>query len=829
MHELDQHLAMLDQFPIGAGASAVREATGKVKALGLDPGASSVLHVDLFREAPISLGVGVVTELKRSAFLLRDISPPRRDPDLDRFAERFRARFQDAQVPLMLALDEERGVGFGDAVDVDEDRASPLATAQWAGPASPGEWTKRDQTLLALLTEVVANGNRELALSADSLAALQSPQPLPLPDAFVAFATLAAQSATGADGGDFQLVIHGIWGPSGAQLLGRFCHGSRELRDAVASHLREEESRDPDAIYAEVIYQPVPNVGNVVMRPVLRSHEIVLCGTSAAPRDYQIDVADLVVSVRDAGIELWSTRLARRIVPRVSNAYNPGIAALSIYRFFVALQSHGLAGDLGWSWGALHHAPFLPRVTVGRLVLSKARWSLTKQEVATVTSGGTEQQLRAWGRLREERLIPRYVAVGDRATYLTIDTSNALDVACASHILRQQTEAIVLEDLPTRDQLVARGPDEASSYVHELVVPFGRTGTPKTGAIVAGPRQRYVTSPRVDRVEMPGRGRWLYLKLYCAATAADRVLRHAVRPLAAQLEIQGLIRRWFFIRYEDPEFHLRVRLHTTGHNVAAVLATADAVSRELVADGTIWRVQYDTYFREIERYGGSRGFPLCEAWFAEDSVAVLKCLDAYGTSMWPEAVWRLCLYGIDRQLRDAGFSNVQRAAWLQRAYDNQVAADLDSRATTIRVGNVWRRHQDDVIRLLDDGAPHMLDEGRAAIRARSNAGSSLLEQLVELDRADELLVPADDILVSLSHMHCNRFLPRYARAYETTLYGLLRRYYLADRELSRTRTHTVSRPSSAEPGTDGAGGDPSRWRFSDENASHLPGDRTDRT
>ena len=54
---------------------------------------------------------------------------------------------------------------------------------------------------------------------------------------------------------------------------------------------------------------------------------------------------------------------------------------------------------------------------------------------------------------------------------------------------------------------------------------------------------------------------WLYYKLYCGARTSDVILTETIKPVTEYLLNQGLIDSWFFIRYGDPDFHIRIRFH----------------------------------------------------------------------------------------------------------------------------------------------------------------------------------------------------------------------------------------------------------------------------
>ena len=73
---------------------------------------------------------------------------------------------------------------------------------------------------------------------------------------------------------------------------------------------------------------------------------------------------------------------------------------------------------------------------------------------------------------------------------------------------------------------------------------------------------------------------------------------------------------WFFVRYGDPDWHLRVRFHGEPARLhAEVLPALQAAAAPLLDDGRVWRLQLDTYEREVERYGGPEGVALAERLF----------------------------------------------------------------------------------------------------------------------------------------------------------------------------------------------------------------------
>jgi lantibiotic biosynthesis protein len=776
---LDEARAALEAIDAaGLGASPHRyRAIGSVLAdLPAQPEMSRLVQVDLLKPAQeATLGSRVVSQITRGVRILHELAAPQEPDGLARFREAFSRRYETREIPLVEALDEEIGIGF-------ERSASPLAEASpllaglplRAGDREAMPWTGRDAWLLEKLAKALADEADEIALEASDLEALASPQPRPLPDAFYVVARVAAESDRAIAQGAFRVLLQYVDGPPGALMLGRFCHADQDLHEFVRSQLRAEEARRPEELFAEIVHLPDGRTGNILCRPVLREYEIPYLGRSGAPADRQIPVTDLLVSVQDNRIVLRSRRLGREVVPRLTTAHDEDWRNLGVYRFLCALQRQDVVSDLKWDWGPLRDAPFLPRVVSGRLVLSRARWKLTEAEVLALGQATTADQFVAVQALRTERRLPRYVVLVDRDQQLVIDLDNVLSVAALAHHLRGQRQAVLVEMFPGPDELCVTGPE--GRFVHELIVPFVQAGAPRPEPDVAAPP---VTRSVVRRRFPPG-SEWLYAKLYTGTGTADQVLNHVVAPLVRSSLASGAADGWFFIRYADLDWHLRLRLHgEPGRLHAEVLPALEAGAAPLLQTGQLWRLQLDTYEREVERYGGDRGIELAEEVFAADSEAVITIMAPLSGDAGLDLRWRLALCGIDLLFEDLGLTLQEKRSAVQRMRDGfgrEFGIDGNFRNW---VSQRYRAERARLEALLDPGhdPPPALAPGLDALRRRSLRLAPVAAELHQLDGAGRLSATISDITTAYAHMHVNRLLRSAQRAHELVLYELLGRAY----------------------------------------------------
>lgn len=56
---------------------------------------------------------------------------------------------------------------------------------------------------------------------------------------------------------------------------------------------------------------------------------------------------------------------------------------------------------------------------------------------------------------------------------------------------------------------------------------------------------------------------WAYFKIYTGANMADDILVKELAQLVGLYLKNKVIDHWFFIRYADPDTHIRVRFHLT--------------------------------------------------------------------------------------------------------------------------------------------------------------------------------------------------------------------------------------------------------------------------
>jgi thiopeptide-type bacteriocin biosynthesis protein len=785
-------MAALDQKGLGCAPSEYEEIAAGLESLPAKAEPERLYQVDMIKPVQDALlGKQVMAELIGGVEVLCRLSQTSELEELRSFREAFSERYERAKVPLLEALDEEAGVGFGRSAQGTD--VAPLIRGLGlgvVGGGAKGGLPDSHSLLLRQLVERAQDGTKELLLNLSDLRSSENVA-RSLADAFSVEATLVASSAAAVQEGEFELLLKGGVGPSGARMLGRFCHADPELEPWVRNHLKQEEAHAPEAVYAEIVYLPEGRIGNVLCRPVLRDYEIPYLGRSGAPPDRQLPVTDLLVSVDGGSIVLYSQRLGRQVIPRLTNAHgfmNPQLA--SVYRFLSCLQHQHGTFVPGFSWGSLEALDFLPRVKVGRLVLAVARWRLSRKEIDAVAKQEKSHRFLAIQELRRRRGLPRWIVFQESDNTLTIDLDNALSVDAFVHVLKRASQAVLLEMYPTPDQLCVTSRE--GRFNHELIVPFVRR--PRAAESERTPSSKSEQTAAVGTVAvidrptrtMPPGSEWLYVKLYGGGAALDDVLTTAVPSLVRTACASGIVSRWFFIRYTDPHQHLRIRFNGPPDGLRQQLtALVSDAFNPLVASGRLWKIQFDTYEREIERYGGVEGALAAEDIFSSDSGAVVEILQGLGGDEGVDNRWRIALLGVDRLLSDCEFDLAAKRAAVERLRDSSHREFRTGVSTKKQLGDKFRGERQKLEALLGYSSQRSaeLELAGPIFENRSVRVGEVIRRLRSLVVSGRLTVDIAELAPSYVHMHVNRLIRSAQRAHELVLYDFLFRLY--DGKLAR--------------------------------------------
>jgi thiopeptide-type bacteriocin biosynthesis protein len=291
----------------------------------------------------------------------------------------------------------------------------------------------------------------------------------------------------------------------------------------------------------------------------------------------------------------------------------------------------------------------------------------------------------------------------------------------------------------------------------------------------------------------PPGSEWLYVKLYTGTSTADGLLRDVVGPAVREALASGAADSWFFLRYGDPEWHLRVRLH--GDPAALhgqVLPSLQESLAGFLADGRLWKVQLDTYDREVERYGGPEGIDLAERLFRADSDAVLEIVEMIEGDEGADIRWRLALLGCDLLLSDLSLTPEAKQTAIEHLRTSFMREFSGGKPLRVQLDQKLRAERRSLTALLEGGggADDILAPAFDVLARRSQAIAPIAEEMRQREAAGRLTVPVAEMSTSFVHMFVNRIIRSAARAHELVLYDFLHQLQ-ASREARKRKSSTA--------------------------------------
>ncbi|AQG80552.1 hypothetical protein AWR27_15200 [Spirosoma montaniterrae] len=767
----------LDQTPLGGNRPSDYTAIlDHLHTAGFNASPSRLFQVDWIKSlSGQTLNRAIIDEINGAVSLLADIARLVYEPPLRAFQEAFSARYEEQEIPLLNVLDTEIGLGYPLSRADSSDNTPLLDTLMVSPKTSPSvlRASAWDRYALQQHSRLLAQGATEWVIDeADLRTIVPTAAEPPLPPSLYAMARLLAPSGQAVDAGHYQVVLQGTGGPSAANLLGRFTHVDPVLAEQTRHLLEIEQQQMPEVVLAEIVYLPPAHVGNVQLRVPLRAYEIPILAAATTDDAHTLPLSDLWLSVRQNRLVLRSERLNREVVPRLSTAHNYAFNAIPAYHFLCDLQRQQQLTGLGWSWGSLlTGASFYPRVRLGRVILQPATWLLRTADFFPTHLTG-DALLAHLRQVRTQKQLPRRVVYGEADNQLPIDLENSLSVSVLRGLVKHSAQFTVEESFFEPNALLISD-GQGKGYTNEFVFPLHNVAVSKPAAGVSAPKK----AAEVPRQFIPG-SEWLYIKLYCGLKMADTLLTEVVGPLAGQLLTEGLIDRWFFIRYSDPDSHLRVRFHATQPQAGHLLSYLHTALSPYQQSGLLRAIQLDTYKRELERYGPAT-MEASEVLFFHDSRAVVSLLELLEGDEGDTYRWQLALLSVDKLLDDWGLPLPDKSRLMETLAGHFAQEHmLDDTTGRVQFDTHYRRLRPTVDALISRTLP--ADEWGEVLNLldqRTQNWQSVIQQVKRSYVQGLATVPFHDWLASHIHMTLNRWSRSRPRQQELVIYQLLHRHY----------------------------------------------------
>lgn len=688
--------------------------------------------------------------LRQGLDALQVLCPDLAPDGLRKFRADFLKKFEERSVPLMVALDPELGIGYR---KLEQPFIQPFLLdglelpAQAATKHKELQWSRVHAMLLEkmqLSTDIRTAGIR---LEEADLAGFDIGSQTIAPGFSALFRPM-----------DNAVFIETAGGATATALLGRFGLFDEAVGNALQAISDNEVRNNPGVVFAEINCVQELHAANVEQRKICYPYEIAVASFPAGPAGGVIALSDLWVSVRGNRILLWSEKLDREVIPRLSSAYNHSRSHLSVYRFLCDLQYQGLRTH--FSFDLSHYFPhlrFYPRVTYKNAILSPATWMPEQAALDVISAAPPKEGPALLGAYLESLELPVWIGLGRGDQQIVYDRTCPGDLELLLEALGKTNEP-VFREFPFI---------EAGSWVSDRA---GNRFLPQYLGTLFTPEQRYpavayrhdIHKALYDKQREDSN--WIYLKVYCHPGNCFEILKTVAALITEKLCRDLLISRFFYVIYQDPGYHLRLRMHSNSDRARAssLLLLEDAL-RPLYQNGMIAQMQMDTYQKELERYGAGN-MELVEAVFSADTFWIMDGL--HYNLIAPEPEFVKVVASVSLILEAFGLDTAAQQSFCGQVFESLFEEFGGGKALILSLNEKYRTLRP---RLATELAPV---SGQLQELATYQELSGCIMALVHHNNLS-LERPAEALCADIVHMHLNRLFSERPREQEMVCYFLL--------------------------------------------------------
>ncbi|WP_288436423.1 lantibiotic dehydratase [uncultured Chryseobacterium sp.] len=726
---------------------AVDQISEILNSIGIKNHKKNILQTDLLKgKTSNTLDKNIFKDFKKVLSTVFQIGAPDNIDSLENFKKEFTARYDQQEIPVLLALDPLSGINY--PLHSDNDNPTLTDGIQFKSENTTNVIQgslKWNQFLGEKLINALKNNENVIQITQEEVSPF-SEENKNIPFSMSSLAHIYE------DEEGKPVIFHKFSdGPSSSTYLGRFCHMDEHLEKLVQEALVEEESFYDGQIIAEVVHNPQPRVGNITVRPHLRKYEIPIINRHHADSE-PVYLEDLMISVQNDRIVLRSKKHHKEVIPSLSSAHNYNLHKVPMYHFLCDLQYQHMTPSYNWNWGMFVNYEFLPRIMMNNVILSRASWLLDDQKIFK----GKKPDIKVFKEYLKEKNIPEVCVFTEKDMELPVFTNNPLSLEILFDHLVKEKQIRVLENLSDQYKTVTRD-ENGNPHSNEFLIPWHNVSSQKKSKLTPFPVKNTVV-----RNFVPG-SEWLFYKIYCSTKVSDQIIKDTIYKFANGLVRKGIIKKWFFIRYSDPDMHIRVRFLTASQDHTLSSQIYQLLDKYLTREMIIHKIMLDTYNREIERYGETT-IDQMESIFYFDSECVCQLLKE--TEYTETPVWKAAAAGINRILDDFGYTMTEKRDILQQLANGYGSMLDDHSKQTLK--DKYRDHRHQTLELL--AGTHEFSE---ILDVRTKKTARYITEIKELQSQQMV----QSLVVSYIHMFINRMFASKPNIHESILYYFLHKSY----------------------------------------------------
>lgn len=696
---------------------------------------SSLGYVNLFNENTEYLDNQHITLIHEAINCLRALCPQKEIHRLNKYKRKFVQKYDRKPVQLLQSLDPEIGIAYIESASNDSLNSviKDVHFGQSNSTVTSIDWGKSHRLLLRKIQQVGQSKTLEIS-DKDLLDILPKERSKSLSSSLSVVFMINHEN---------KIIIENIGGASALSLLGRFTENPK-IDALVKDIAKTEVSINDDVIFAEINSLVSNKYLNINQRNNPYIYEI--CIGIPCNHENQIPLNDLYIFYVQNDLILYSKTLKKRIIPRLSSAYNYDIDSLPAFQFLCDLQYQGLNYDLNIG---LHDffpgLSFYPRIIHKEIILQLAIWFFEGDALRMLKNADHKNSIKLVDEYFSLNHIPQKIALIEHDKFLVFN----LD--------KLEEKDFFIECIKGMDKVKIREHPYDTSNFHQQSKQFIASiiNLEKIYSNIPFPMAR---PKKINDHILPND--WLYLKIYCHPKRSEELL-YKIEEIIKILFEQKELQQWFYINYNDPEYHLRIRLKLDKGIITSHVQKQINFFYSLHLKGYIHRIGIDTYQPEYERYG-VKLMHYAETLFFRDSEYCLSLIKERQIS--EIDYFHKVLLSV-HEIFESLEINIQDRKMLLKSLAEYMISELE--ISKYELDKSYRKHANDIgmiLSLVPQQTTHHI------YKERFNAA---LKEYTEKIKKQEVLEKLSDIL----HMHINRLFITTAKIHETTIYYWLYKYY----------------------------------------------------
>lgn len=722
------------------------------------------VKIDLIENSTYSLPIQVKERIQDKIAVITRLNNQfkKGNNDISNFKKAFISTYADKAVPILEVLDSHIGIGYPPKLAMDSESKLLKEVNINAKNDGQAEFSNWDLFLLNKYEQFLKQKTSTIEIKEKDLKFLDNTE------TEVRDSMMFTGQVLHSENNDFQIYCNSLKVGAAHFVMNRFSYGSDEIKKLCKEITDfEKENLATNQVYSDVLHLSQPRLGNVSLRLNYYDHYIPVTDFSNNSEDIEIPLNDLHVFVRDNIIGLYSKKLEKQILPRIGCAQNTQLFTSPIYKFLGAINDDYFVDT--WNWGFLIGRKHLPRVEIENFILAKATWRLIYKEIFP-------------DNLPKESTLKKFISVTNLPRFVTMsvggDNILPLDLSnmkCISLLLKELrgNQFVILEEALHSSENKTMAFNSYGETTNEICVPLlvkpkNRSKTEKTKFDLVEVNSKIVNGKIRSSAHLFPLQDVLYIKLYIKpGSKVDKIVADKLLILFSQFRSVDPEGQAFFIRYIDPDYHLRLRFFSDRQNYAGIFEMVTTIFKDEIDSLLINKIQLDTYEREIERYGGLEGTKLSEKIFSHDSICALQVLSWAQHNSRTDELWLFAFIGVHCLFDDFKVDEVARGLVLTEMRDFYFANISDPKETKKDISNFYRRNQKVMLDCLT------LNNSKCDFHQfyleRSQKNSTLIEELNQKNIKYDVR--------NYIHMFLNRLFDYNQNFREAVIYDLLLQSY----------------------------------------------------